>query len=67
MGENGNGTAEQRPNGVGDPAADIAKLGQDELDKMRGEEISAKAVTGILVVMLKWFKVSRKCIRSFED
>jgi hypothetical protein len=56
---NGNGTVE-RPNGVGDPQADIAKLGQDELDKMRGEEIAAKAVTGILLGLLKWFKVSRE-------
>ena len=59
---NGVGTAEQRPNG--DPQQDIARLGQDELDKMRGEEIAAKAVTGILLVLLKWFKVSH--ILKFE-
>jgi hypothetical protein len=62
--DSGNGTAEHRPNG--DPQQDIAKLGQDELDKMRGEEIAAKAVTGILLVLLKWFKVSRQSLlRSF--
>ena len=56
--DNGNGTAEHRPNG--DPQLDIAKLGQDELDRMRSEEIAAKAVTGILLLLLKWFKVSRE-------
>lgn len=39
---------------------DISSLAPDELDKMRGEEIAAKAVTGLLVLLLKWFKVSRK-------
>lgn len=59
--DNGNGTAENRPNsGYTDPQQDIAKLGQDELDKMRGEEIAAKAVTGLLTLLLKWFKVSRE-------
>ncbi|KIV98580.1 hypothetical protein, variant [Verruconis gallopava] len=63
--DNGNGTAENRPNGTYlDPQQDIAKLGQDELDKMRGEEISAKAVTGLLLLLLKWFKVSH--VLKFE-
>ncbi|TID20124.1 N1221-domain-containing protein [Venturia nashicola] len=43
---------------------DVSKLGNDELDKMRGEEIAAKAVTGLLLLMLKWFKVSH--VLKFE-
>lgn len=48
------------PNGNGFHM-DIASLAPDELDKMRGEETAGKAVTGILLLLLKWFKVSRKC------
>jgi hypothetical protein len=33
----------------------------DEIDAVRTREIAAKAVTGILVLLLKWTKVSRKC------
>ena len=32
----------------------------DDLDMVRGQEILAKAVSGILILLLKWFKVSRK-------
>lgn len=32
----------------------------EELDTMRMQEILDKAVSGILILMLKWFKVSRK-------
>jgi hypothetical protein len=59
---NGNGAMEHRTQG--DPQQDIAKLGQDELDRMRGEEIAAKAVTGLLLLLLKWFKVSH--VLKFE-
>lgn len=31
----------------------------DELDSMRTQEILDKAVSGILILLLKWFKVSR--------
>lgn len=61
--ENATGTQNKiEPNGVTNEIPfDVSKLGNDELDKMRGEEIAAKAVTGLLLLMLKWFKVSRKC------
>lgn len=32
---------------------------------MRSREITAKAVSGILLVLLKWFKVSRKFIAHY--
>jgi hypothetical protein len=32
----------------------------EEVDAMRSQEILDKAVTGILMLLLKWFKVSRK-------
>lgn len=34
----------------------------EELDALRVQEILDKAVTGTLVVILKWFKVSREYI-----
>lgn len=60
--ENGTGMNKPETNGYSDPQIDIAKLGQEELEKMRGEEISAKAVTGLLLILLKWFKVSRESL-----
>jgi hypothetical protein len=32
----------------------------EELDTMRTQEVLDKAVTGALILILKWFKVSRK-------
>ncbi|KAF2428062.1 hypothetical protein EJ08DRAFT_636846 [Tothia fuscella] len=51
-------------NGNGGFQVDLAALAPDELDKMRGEDIAGKAVTGLLVLMLKWFKVSH--VLKFE-
>lgn len=31
----------------------------DELDAIRNQEITAKAVSGVLIMLLRWFKVSR--------
>jgi Domain of unknown function (DUF3402) len=39
---------------------DTADLSIDEIEAMRSREITAKAVSGILLILLKWFKVSRK-------
>jgi hypothetical protein len=39
----------------------------DDLDMVRGQEILAKAVSGILILLLKWFKVSRKCPTTVID
>lgn len=67
-----------RTNGVGqqqnrqqDPAniplpntIDPADLPIDEIEALRSREITAKAVSGILLILLKWFKVSH--ILKFE-
>lgn len=38
---------------------DFADLTVEEIEAMRFREITSKAVSGILLVMLKWLKVSR--------
>jgi hypothetical protein len=37
----------------------------EELDSMRTQEILDKAVCGLLMLLLKWFKVSRKWSRRW--
>jgi hypothetical protein len=32
----------------------------EDIDAARTREITAKAITGIILLMLKWFKISRK-------
>jgi hypothetical protein len=34
----------------------------EDIDELRGREIQAKGVSGILVLLLKWFKLSRKLL-----
>ncbi len=36
-----------------------SELPIDEIEALRSREITAKAVSGILLILLKWFKVSR--------
>lgn len=46
-----------------------SELPIDEIEAMRSREITAKAVSGILLILLKWFKVSRKmpiCYRAYS-
>jgi hypothetical protein len=45
-------------------AVDPADLPIDEIEALRSREITAKGVSGILLILLKWFKVSRKLIRQ---
>ena len=33
----------------------------EELNSLRSREITTKAVSGVLLVLLKWFKLSRMC------
>lgn len=37
----------------------------EEVDAIRTQEVLDKAVTGTLILILKWFKVSRKCMESY--
>jgi hypothetical protein len=39
---------------------EAADLPVEDVDALRTREITAKAVSGILLTLLKWFKVSRK-------
>lgn len=51
-----NGTVFQNPNGSGpEPTEDTA----EQIDLARSQEIAGKALSAILLLMLKWFKVSR--------
>ncbi|KAH7073671.1 hypothetical protein BKA63DRAFT_38690 [Paraphoma chrysanthemicola] len=62
--ENQNGTTAGRPdmNGLNGHSSTVAT--NEELDAMRTQEVLDKAVTGTLVLILKWFKVSH--ILKFE-
>jgi hypothetical protein len=56
---NQNGTT---TNGI-DPSSlllEMLNLPLEELDGIRTQEITAKAASGLIILMLKWFKVSRK-------
>ena len=37
------------------------------LNEMRSREISSKAVSGIVLVLLKWFKISRELQKSYHS
>jgi hypothetical protein len=50
----------QQPNGNANP--EPVELSPEEIEATRTREITAKAVTGILLLLLKWLKVSRKDI-----
>lgn len=52
-----NGSQPQRTNGV---VPDVSDLSVTEVEALRSREITAKALSGILLTLLKWFKVSRK-------
>ncbi|KAK1826084.1 hypothetical protein QBC39DRAFT_30127 [Podospora conica] len=54
-----------QPNGTNGPAkADIGSPTETDVDEARSREIAAKAVTGIMVLLLKWFKLSH--VLKFE-
>lgn len=44
---------------------DPSELPIEEIEALRSREITAKAVSGILLILLKWFKVSRRCLLVF--
>ncbi|KAI1003552.1 hypothetical protein K3495_g4656 [Podosphaera aphanis] len=51
--------------GVNDPLKNLGpELSMEEIDALRSREIRMKAVSGILIVLLKWFKVSH--VLKFE-
>jgi hypothetical protein len=38
---------------------EVSELSVEDLENLRSREISAKALSGILITLLKWFKLSR--------
>lgn len=62
--DNANGTAAQKPETNGMNGHSNTPATNEELDAMRTQEVLDKAVTGTLMLILKWFKVSH--ILKFE-
>jgi len=64
----GAGRGKDGPNGSAAAAAfknnEISSPSDEQIDAARGREISAKAVTGTLVLLLKWLKLSRESLRT---
>jgi hypothetical protein len=59
--ENGNGTTQANGNEAAVNAQyDLSNMSLDELEVLRTQEITAKAASGLMLLLLKWFKVSRK-------
>lgn len=50
------------PNNGNTAAQDIPELSPEELDATRTREITAKAVSGIMLLLLKWLKLSREYV-----
>ena len=49
------------------PAQEEPEPSPEEIDAARTREITAKAMTGILVLLLKWLRISRKCTPSCSE
>lgn len=58
--ENQNGTTSGRPDMSGMNAQGNLVATNEEVDSVRTQEVLDKAVTGSLILILKWFKISRK-------
>lgn len=56
----------QEPNGVpqvlenGNGLPDGSASTAEQVDNARSQEVTAKALSGIILLLLKWFKVSRR-------
>lgn len=58
--ENGNGTTQANGNDAQNSFHfDPSSLSLEELETLRTQEITAKAASGLLLLVMKWFKVSR--------
>ena len=55
---------QQQPGGINQNNAEPVEMTPEEADSARTREISAKAVSGILLLLLKWLKISRKLYLS---
>lgn len=67
QGPNG-GPGMQRPqDGQQNPQPEVQELSPEELDAARTREITSKAMTAILLLLLKWLRVSRKLYHLPEN
>ncbi|CAK7205427.1 Factor arrest protein 11 [Sporothrix eucalyptigena] len=57
-------SANQQPGGINQGNVEPPEMTPEEIDSARTREISAKAVSGILLLLLKWLKVSH--VLKFE-
>jgi hypothetical protein len=46
--------------------ADASSPTDDEIEDLRNKEIASKAITGSLILLLKWFKLSREYLSCWE-
>ncbi|KAI9669840.1 MAG: Factor arrest protein 11 [Caeruleum heppii] len=64
----GKDSIERQPNGFhgsGDVSGDVI-TSSDEIQCVRSREIIAKAVSGLLLILLKWFKISRERCKPLQ-
>jgi hypothetical protein len=54
-------------NGFHNEGGDSVDPALEELNATRLREVTSKAVTGILLMLLKWFKLSRRCCLSWKE
>lgn len=64
--ENGNGTTQANGNEAAPQPFDTSKMSLDELEVLRTQEVTAKAASGLVLLLLKWFKVSRKLFQETQ-
>lgn len=57
---------QEPPNLTNNGPVEPSQLPVDDLEAMRSREITSKAVSGILLMLLKWFKVSRSYIHRYS-
>ena len=60
-GVNGGPMPNKNADGTNQAPREIPEPTPEEVDAARTREITSKAMTGILLLLLKWLKLSRKC------
>lgn len=60
-GMNGGPNGPRDQDGMGQNATDASDMSPEDIDAARTREITTKAMSGTLVLLLKWLRLSRKC------
>lgn len=55
----------QDPSSAGGGLPELPEMSPEEVDAARSREITTKAITGILLLLLKWLRVSREYAWSY--